>query len=85
MEYINFNGCGQIRTKSDLMKYALENTFKRDSHGGFASYDYEAAEKLFVFYLQHVSLPDSEPTTAESVMSQLSQIMGAPKVNGVCK
>ena len=85
MDYINFHGCGQIRTKSDLLKYALENTYVRDSHGGFANYDYEAAEKLYHFYLQHVNLPDSEPSTTEGIMNQLGAILGAPAVNGICR
>lgn len=81
MEYVNFNGCGHIRTKSDLMKYALENTFKRDSHGGFAEYDFDEAEKLFTFYLQHVTLPDTEPSAAESLVSQIGALAGHPVVN----
>lgn len=83
MEYINFNGCAAIRTKSDLLKYALENTFKRDSHGGFAQYDFDAAEKLFNFYLQHVDLPDSEPSSTESLMKQLSMLINGSMVNTV--
>ena len=78
MEYVIFNGCGQIRTKADLMKYALENTFKRDSHGGFADYDFDKAEKLFSFYLQHVDIPDTEPSAAESLVSQIGALAGRP-------
>lgn len=81
MEYVSINGCGHIRTKSDLMKYALENTFKRDSHGGFAEFDFDKAEKLFTFYLQHVTLPDTEPSAAESLVSQIGALAGHPVVN----
>lgn len=69
---------GSIRTKSDLMKYALENTFKRDSHGGFAGFDYDEALKLYHFYLQHVVLPDTEPSAAESIISQMGMMAGSP-------
>lgn len=69
---------GSIRTKSDLMKYALENTFKRDSHGGFAGFDYDEALKLYHFYLQHVVLPDTEPSVAEAVISRMGMMAGSP-------
>lgn len=69
---------GRIRTKSDLMKYALENTFKRDSHGGFAGFDYDEALKLYHFYLQHVVLPDTEPSVAEAVISRMGMMAGSP-------
>lgn len=72
---------GSIRTKSDLMKYALENTFKRDSHGGFAGFDYDEALKLYHFYLQHVTLPDTEPSVAESIVGQIGALAGHPVVN----
>ena len=85
MEYINFNGCGHIRTKADLMKYALENTFKRDSHGGFAGYDYDEALKLYEFFLQRVALPDTEPSTAEGLMNQLGVLLSEPRLNTACK
>lgn len=85
MEYVNFHGCGQIRTKSDLMKYALENTYKKDSHGGFASYDYDEALKFYEFFLQHVSLPDTEPSQAESLMNQLGYLFKEPTGSITCK
>ena len=66
-----------IRTKSDLMKYALENTFRRDSHGGFAGFDYDEALKLYHFYLQHVVLPDTEPSAVESIISQMGMQAGS--------
>lgn len=69
---------GSIRTKSDLMKYALENTFKRDSHGGFAGFDFDEALKLYHFYLQHVVLPDTEPSVAEAVISRMGMMAGSP-------
>lgn len=85
MEYINFHGCGQIRTKADLMKYALENTYKRDSHGGFACFDYDEALKLYEFFLQLVVLPDTEPSATEGLMNQLGALLNEPKVNTVCR
>ena len=85
MEYINFHGCGQIRTKADLMKYALENTYKRDSHGGFACFDYDEALKLYEFFLQRVALPDTEPSAAEGLISQLGVLLSEPRLNTVCK
>lgn len=85
MDYCSFNGCGQIRTKADLMKYALENTFKRDSHGGFAGFDYDEALKLYEFFLQFVALPDTEPSTAEGLMNQLGVLLSEPRLNTVCK
>lgn len=85
MEYINFHGCGQIRTKADLMKYALENTYKRDSHGGFACFDYDEALKLYEFFLQLVVLPDTEPSVTEGLMTQLGALLNEPKANTVCR
>ena len=73
MEYINFNGCGHIRTKADLMKYAL------------AGYDYDEALKLYEFFLQRVALPDTEPSTAEGLMNQLGVLLSEPRLNTVCK
>lgn len=85
MEYINFHGCGQIRTKADLMKYALENTYKKDSHGGFASFDYDEALRLYEFFLQFVSLPETEPSQTESLMNQLGLLFKEPTANSICK
>ena len=67
MEYVNFHGCGQIRTKS------------------FASYDYDEALKFYEFFLQHVSLPDTEPSQAESLMNQLGYLFKDPTVSATCK
>ena len=85
MEYVNFHGCGQIRTKADLMKYALENTYKRDSHGGFACFDYDEALKLYEFFLQFVVLPDTEPSSAEGLMNQLGSLFKEPALAATCK
>ena len=78
MEYVNFNGSCHIRTKADLMKYALENTYKKDSHGGFACYDYDEALKLYEFFLKFVTLPDTEPSPTEGLMKQLGVLHKEP-------
>lgn len=78
MEYVNFNGSCHIRTKADLMKYALENTYKKDSHGGFACYDYDEALKLYEFFLKFVTLPDTEPSPTEGLMNQLGVLLKEP-------
>ena len=74
-----------IRTKADLMKYALENTYKKDSHGGFASFDYDEALKLYEFFLKFVALPDTEPSPTEGLMSQLGVLLKEPTANTVCQ
>lgn len=85
MDYVNFHGCGQIRTKADLMKYALENTYKKDSHGGLACFDYDEALKLYEFFLKYVTLPDTEPSPTEGLMNQLGAILKEPTLNTVCR
>lgn len=70
---------GSIRTKSDLMKYALEHTYKRDSHGDFAGFNFADALDLYEFYLAHVPLPDVEVSAEENVAKRIGDFLSIMK------
>ena len=75
MDYMNFCPINQIRNKSDLMKYALENTHKRDSRGGFSSFDYAAAKELYDFFIENVELPDVSSSPEEKIFEKVGAIV----------
>ena len=58
----------QIRTKADLVKYAVEFTAKVKTNSDYTETkipDYEKAQGLIDFFNKNVSLPDTDTSMSE--------------------
>ena len=66
-------GCSSyisIRTKADVMKFALEMTAERQDNGK-VKFDKKKAKDVFDFYCGHVSLPDTDVVLIPEILSPI--------------
>lgn len=64
----------QIKSKSDLMKYCLEFTARRNKKREFICHNIAKAKKLFDFFLENVNLPDVETQPEREMYSGLMSL-----------
>lgn len=66
-------GCGSyisIRTKADVMKFALEMTAEKQDNGK-VKFDKKKAKEMFDFYCENVSLPDTDVVLIPEILSPI--------------
>lgn len=66
-------GCSSfisIRTKADVMKFALEMTAEKQDNGKF-KFDKKKAKDVFDFYCENVSLPDTDVVLMPEILSPI--------------
>lgn len=72
---------GSIRTKADVMKFAIERTTDFTSDG--AKVNYDEALKLFDFFCEHVNLTDTDVVQltelADVVLTKIKDIVEETK------
>lgn len=65
-------GCGSygsIRTKSDVMKFALEGTVEYGDNGRV--YHYDKAKELYDFFCSHVTLVDTDVVPLDELVGTI--------------
>ena len=76
-------GCGSftsIRTKADVMKFALEMTAERQDNGSI-KFNKKKAKEIFEFYCENVELPDTDVVMISEIVTPILEELKASKKN----
>lgn len=68
-----------IRTKADVMKYALEGTVKYEENRKL--YDTERALEIYQFFCEHVELVDSDVVPVKEIIDPVLEMVRSLKDN----
>ena len=78
-------GCGSfisIRTKADVMKFALEMTAERQDNGK-VKFDKKKAKEMFDFFCENVDLVDSDVVPVAGILdpffNKIKEVMNAER------
>ena len=65
----------QLRTKADVVRYAIEFTSDLEGCSGKQVPNYEKAQVMIDFFLKNVTLPDTEQNGLEQIVPLLKEIL----------
>lgn len=76
---LGFTNINQIKTKADVVKYAVEFTADVDTTDGYCNKkvtpNYEKAQALIDFFNRNVSLPETD-TSVQDLVGMAREVLG---------
>ena len=69
----------QLRTKADVVRYAIEFTSDLEGCCGKQEPNYEKAQVMIDFFMKNVSLPDTEVNALEQLTPLFKEILEMKK------